>query len=165
MSPARADIAIIGGGILGSSIAYHLGATGKAGRVVVIERDPTYEEAATPRGSGGIRQLFSLPENIAMSRYSLEFYRDFETTMAVDNEPAPIGFKEQGYLFLSDGGGHAEMEANFRQQETAGVQAELLDRDGILRHFPSIAVDDVSLGVYSPGDAWIDHPRFVLQVR
>ena len=62
----RAEIAIVGGGIVGSSIAYHLAASGRAGRVVVIEADPTYEHAASPRGSGGIRQLFSLPENVAM---------------------------------------------------------------------------------------------------
>ena len=63
------DIAIAGGGVIGSSIAYHLTRTGRAGRVAVIEPDPTYEFASTPRSAGGVlRRLFSLPENIEMSR-------------------------------------------------------------------------------------------------
>ena len=65
----RYDIVIIGGRIIGSSIAYHLAHDGRAGKVAVIERDPSYGEAATPRGSGGIRRLFRLPENVAMSGY------------------------------------------------------------------------------------------------
>ena len=52
----RYDIVVISGGIIGSSIDYHLAHDGRAGEVAVIERDPSYGEAATPRGSGGIRQ-------------------------------------------------------------------------------------------------------------
>ncbi len=152
----KADIAILGGGIIGSSIAYHLAATGRAGRVVVIERDPTYEFAATPRANGGIRLLFSLPENIAMARYGRDFYAGFADRMAVDGTPAEIGFRRQGYLFLSDQGGAAQMEANFHTQTANGVEAELLDPQQIQTLFPSVAVDDVELGVYSPNDACID---------
>ena len=78
----RNNITIIGGGIIGTSIAYHLARTGKAGNVMVVERDRTYAEAATPRGSGGIRQLFSLPENIAMAQFGLSFYKNFDTVMS-----------------------------------------------------------------------------------
>ncbi len=152
----KAGIVIVGGGIIGASVAHHLAVAGAGADTVVIERDPTYEWAATPRGSGGIRQLFSLPENIELSRYGLAFYRDFETAMAVAGEPAPIGFRQQGYLFLSDRGGHADMEANFQAQAALGVDAQLLDADAIQSRFPAITVDDVALGVYSPSDAWID---------
>ncbi|MBL6599551.1 MAG: FAD-binding oxidoreductase [Alphaproteobacteria bacterium] len=151
----RHDIVIIGGGIIGSSIAYHLANAG-AGDVAVIERDPTYEIAATPRGSGGIRQLFSLPENVAMTRHGLPFYECFDEIMAVDGESPAISFRRQGYLFVSDGGDAATMEANFRNQETLGVAAELLDGPALERLFPSIRADDVDIAVYSPNDAWID---------
>lgn len=152
----RADIAILGGGIIGSSIAWHLAESGRAGRVAVIERDPTYEFAATPRANGGIRLLFSLPENIAMARYGRDFYAGFAERMAIDGTAADIAFRRQGYLFLSDNGGAKQMEANHAVQVANGVEAELLDPAGVQALFPSIAVDDVDLAVYSPNDAWID---------
>lgn len=166
----RCDILIIGGGIVGSSIAYHLargrggqgGGQGGGGEIVVVEPDPTYEFAATPRGNGGIRQLFSLPENIAMARYGLGFFRDFETEMAVDGEPARIGFRRQGYLLVSDRGDHRRMEENFHLQAASGVRAERLDRDRLRTRFPSLRTDDVALAVHSPDDAWID-PYAALQ--
>ena len=82
-----ADIIIIGGSIMGSSIAYHLAMTGRAGDVCVIEPDPSYEWAAAPRSSGGVRLMHGLPENIEMSRYGREVYKDFARLMDVDGQP------------------------------------------------------------------------------
>ncbi len=82
------DVLIIGGGVIGSSIAYHLAADGRGGRITVIERDPTFERATSPRSLGGIRQQFSLPENIQMSQYSLGVYLDFADIRAVDGGAA-----------------------------------------------------------------------------
>ena len=95
-----AKVVIIGGGVIGSSIAYYLAQAGYAGDVVVVEPDPTYEFAATPRATGGIRQLYTVPENIRMSQYGHEIYGQFETLMAVDGEPARIDFHRAGYLWL-----------------------------------------------------------------
>lgn len=156
------DILIIGGGIVGSSIAYHLARDGRGGAIVVVEPDPTYEFAATSRGNGGIRQLFSLPENIAMAQYGLAFFRDFEAAMAVDGEPAPIGFRRRGYLLISDAGGHHQMERNFHVQSAHGVRADCLDRAALRARFPALRTDDVALAVHSPDDAWID-PHAALQ--
>jgi FAD-dependent oxidoreductase domain-containing protein 1 len=158
----RSDILIIGGGIVGSSIAYHLALGGRSGDIIVVEPDPTYALAATPRGNGGIRQLFSLPENIAMARYGLSFFRQFETEMAVDGDLVPIGFRRQGYLFISDRGGDRQMEQNFRLQIANEVQADCLDREALHARFPSLRTDDVALAVHSPDDAWID-PYAALQ--
>jgi glycine/D-amino acid oxidase-like deaminating enzyme len=152
----RYDIAIIGGGLLGSSVAYHLAVSGRAGSIAVLEPDPTYELATTPRGSGGVRRLFSRPENVALGRYGLEFYGRFAETLAVGGEPADVSFKPQGYLFLSDAGGAEQMERNFAVQTANGVEAELLDRAALRTRFPSVNFDDVPLGVSTPDDAWID---------
>ena len=102
------DVVIAGGGIIGSSIAYHLASAG-VGAICVVERDPTYEFAATPRSNGGIRRLFSRQQNIEMAAYGLEFYRNFAATMGVDDTPAEVSFRRQGYLFVSDAGGAEQM--------------------------------------------------------
>ena len=150
------DIVIIGGGIIGSSVAYHLARDGRAGTIAVIERDITYSEAATPRGSGGIRQLFSLPENIEMARYGLDFYKQFDQTMSSKGDQISISFRRQGYLFVSDAGNEKVMEQNFHNQQKMGVKAQLLDNTNLEQLFPSIYNNDVKLAVYSPDDAWID---------
>ena len=150
------DIVIIGGGIIGSSVAYHLARDGRAGTIAVIERDITYSEAATPRGSGGIRQLFSLPENIEMARYGLDFYKKFDQTMSSKGDQISISFRRQGYLFVSDAGNEKVMEQNFHKQQKMGVKAQLLDKTNLEQLFPSIYNNDLKLAVYSPDDAWID---------
>lgn len=150
------DVLIIGGGLVGSSVAYHLAKSGRGGRIIVIEPDPTYEFATTPGASGGVRRLFSRPENVALGSYGLEFYSTFHETMAVDDEPADISFKPQGYLFLSDAGDSAQMRANYETQTANGVAAELLEPSELKGRYPSVNFDDVDIGVLTPDDAWID---------
>ena len=157
-----AKIVIIGGGVIGSSIAYNLAFAGHAGDAVVIEPDPTYEFAATPRATGGIRQLFTLPENIRMSQYGHEVYGEFETLMAVEGERAPIGFQRMGYLWL--GAGKTDIDAlmaNWRVQSAHGVRVELLDRGGVQHRFPSMRVEDIDIAAFSPDDGFLD-PHGVL---
>lgn len=150
------DIVIIGGGIVGSAAAYFLARTGRAGSIAVIEPDPSYEFSATPAANGGIRQLFSLPENIRMAQYGLDFFADFHTTMAIDDQPGDIGFRRRGYLFISDDGDHTQMEINHRLQESLGARVDLLDGAGLAARFPSLNVSDVALATHSPDDAWIN---------
>jgi FAD-dependent oxidoreductase domain-containing protein 1 len=73
----KADIIIVGGGVIGASIAYNLLNDGFTGRVVVFEKDGIYEFASTPRSAGGIRQLFTTTVNIQLSKYSLQVYKIF----------------------------------------------------------------------------------------
>ncbi len=145
------DIAVIGGAIVGSAAAYFLARSGRAGSIAVIEPDPSYEFSATPAANGGIRQLFSLPENIRMARYGLDFFADFHKTMDLD-----IGFRRRGYLFISDDGDHAQMETNHRLQDSLGARVDLLDGAGLAECFPSLNVADVALATHSPDDAWIN---------
>lgn len=152
----RCDILIIGGGIVGSAIAYFLARSGRAGTITVIEPDPTYEFAATPTANGGIRQLFSLPENISLAQYGLRFFQEFAAEMSVDGQDADIGFRRRGYLFLSNNGDHAAMEKNHRLQSAMGACVDLLDREALKDRFPSINTDGIELAVHSPDDAWIN---------
>lgn len=151
----KADVVIIGGGIIGSAIAYFL-LRDHRGHVVVVEPDSSYAQATTPSGAGGVRQLFSLPEHIRMSRYSLDFYRRFPRTMAIDGAPAEIDFRPGGYLFVVGAAGARQLEANYRLQLAEGVRVELWDRDALARRFPSIGRTDVAAAVYSPDDGWLD---------
>src|ERR1700758_3160221 len=75
-SSARCDVAIVGGGVMGSSIAYHLKSDpGFAGDVVVVERAPTYARASSALSASSIRQQFSTPLNIHLSRHGIGFLR------------------------------------------------------------------------------------------
>ncbi len=152
----KADIIIVGGGIVGSSIAYHLSQLAGAGTVLVLERDHTYTHAATPLANGGIRRLFSLPENIQMADFGLSFYQRFSEDMRVEGHSADIGFRRQGYLFISDNGGAAQMEENFRMQESMGVPVTLLSPTELSRRFSSVKTTGVDLAVLSDQDGWID---------
>ena len=95
-----AEVVIVGGGIVGSAIAYYLSiAEGAAQRrVVIVERDAGYTQASTGRSAGGLRQQFSTPENIAMSQATLGLFRRLE---AAFGSSAEVGFREWGYLLLA----------------------------------------------------------------
>lgn len=156
------DVVVIGGGAIGASVAYFLRRHPKACSVAVIERDRTYTQASTPRASGGVRRLFALPENIALSNFSIPFYQRFETEMAVDGEPARIDFRKNGYLFIVASADVAALERNFRVQQDNGVNVVWLDQDGLQRKFPSMNVADLAAAVHSPDDGWLD-PYSVLR--
>src|SRR5690242_18957407 len=100
MSTQAYDVVIVGGAAVGSAVAYfltyHLGFTGS---VAVIERDPTSAWCATTVSAASIRQQFSTPENIRMSRFGVAFFRDLKTRFGAD---ADIAFHERGYLLMAE---------------------------------------------------------------
>ena len=146
------DVLVIGGGAIGASIAYFLRTRPAAPRVVVVERDPTYALASTPRASGGVRRLFSGPENIALSNFSIPFYQRFHETMAMDGVPAEIGYRNGGYLFIVPEAGRAALEQNIAAQHRLGVRVDLLERNALRARFPSMFVDDLAAGAHSLDD-------------
>src|SRR6478752_10890450 len=95
-----ADVAIIGGAIVGSATAYFVKQLAPAASVVVIEPDPTYEFASTLRASGGARRQFSCPENIEMSNFGIPFIGDADHELAIDGSPAHVEWRRGGYLFI-----------------------------------------------------------------
>lgn len=156
--PNLNTILIVGGGVIGASVAYHLAAAQSGARIVVVEPDPTYARAATPRATGTVRRTFSLPEKIQMSLYGHEIFAKFEDIATVGGElVADIQFRKHGYLYMVRG---AEKVADIeRLQKLISVhypEIMVIDRQGIAARFPSLRVDDVDAGLFAPDDGWID---------
>jgi len=163
--PAQSwDVIIIGGGVIGSSIAYFLAAEpGFDGRVLVVERAPGYRQASTSLSVGGVRHQFSTEQNIAMSLYATEFLRDIGTHLAVDDWVPNVSFRENGYLFLASAAGREVLEHNFAEQTRLGADIQWLEPAALARRFPGLAVDDIVAGTYgASGEGWLD-PYALLQ--
>lgn len=157
----RYDVVIVGGGLIGSSVAYFLKMADSRTSVCVIEADPSYEFASTLRASGGARRLFSCPENIEMSNFSIEFIKTFPETMATKDGLAEVGWREKGYLFIVGQKDMPMLEASFEQQRTLGCEVYLLNQTELKQRFPSMNVSDLTAGNYSPRDGWCDPNSFL----
>ena len=149
MGTATTDVAIVGGGVMGSAIACFLRSDpGFHGRVVVFERDPTYRRASSALSASSIRQQFSTPENIAMSSFGFDFLRDIDRHLAVDGEAPPdIGLTERGYLYLATAAGETVMREIHETQVAHGAEVVLLSPDDLATRFPWLSTDGVALGI------------------
>lgn len=151
------DVLIIGGGIVGCATALHLKLAAPSICVEVIEPDPSYEFAATTRASGGIRQLFTQPENIQLSQYTLGIIREWSEFAAVDGEPpSDLAWHGQGYLFIVEERQREALKANLETQRQHGVQAHWYEADELAATYSGLATDDLAAGVLSPEDGWLD---------
>jgi glycine/D-amino acid oxidase-like deaminating enzyme len=150
-------IVIVGGGIMGSCIAYHLAVAGAAADVVVIEPDPTYEFAATPRAVGGVRLQHALPENVEMSLYGDSVYSDFANQVtggAVQYDPQ---FYRMGYLYMVQGASQVSaLNAIADMLESKGVRLHRLDRSQMRSRYPSFHFNHADAATLSPDDGQID---------
>ena len=154
------DVVIVGGGVIGSSVAYHLTAhAGFGGRVAVIERDPTYAGASSSLSTSAIRQQFGTAPNIQMSDYSIGFLRRVQEALNVGGEDAGIGLREPGYLILGTPGQVAEFEAKNAVQLACGIRTELLTPGEAKRRHPWLNVDDLGIVSFGPEkEGWFDGP-------
>ncbi len=158
----RHDVAIVGGGVVGLSVAYFVKRLAPSADVAVVERDPTYEFASTLRASGGARRQFSCPENIAMSSSGIPFIPGADEELAVDGEPAHVEWRAGGYLFIVGAEAVETLRANHAAQRGQGVRADWLDADALRARFPSMNLDGIVAGVHTPDDGWCD-PNGLLQ--
>ena len=158
------DVVIVGGGVMGSSVAYFLkGWLNFPGSVLVVERDPTYADAATPRAAGGIRQQFSTPENIRMGRFAADFIKRAGEYLAVDDDAPLIPFVENGYLFLASSAGMDILRGNHEIQKSLGADNVLLSAEEVQARFPWMNTDDLAGGCYGlKNEGWTD-PYGLLQ--
>jgi glycine/D-amino acid oxidase-like deaminating enzyme len=81
LGAGRRDVVIVGGGVVGSAVAYFTRLLAPSAHIAVLERDSTYEFASTLRASGGARRQFSCRENIAMSNFSIPFIEAADATL------------------------------------------------------------------------------------
>jgi glycine/D-amino acid oxidase-like deaminating enzyme len=152
----RHDVAIIGGGMVGSAVAYQLLALEPGLSVAVIEPDSTYEFASALRASGGCRVQFSRPENIQMSKYGIAFIKAFDARMGTATHPAHAEWVEGGYLFIVPPEAVSNLERNALRQQAHGCRVDVLTRAELKRKFPSMRVDDLGAGAHTPHDGWCD---------
>lgn len=147
-----ADVVIIGAGIVGSSIAYHLTANG-CPNVLVIERESSPGKGSTGKSMGGVRAQFSTPVSIQMSLYSIPFYASFEERLGF-----PCDYRPQGYLFCATTEKQLDyLRTNYAQQVRMGLEnVRLVSGDEIRSMFPQLRADDILGGSFCSTDGFVD---------
>jgi sarcosine oxidase subunit beta len=146
--PEKADVIIIGGGIIGASIAFHLGRIG-INDVMLFEKGQP-GEGSTGKCAGGIRVQFSTEINILFSIYSKKIFDSFRENLGVDPE-----FQKIGYLFLASKSSQWEiLKANAVLLESGGCEIELLTPEDIRRRWPFINTADIIGGSFTPNDGY-----------
>jgi glycine/D-amino acid oxidase-like deaminating enzyme len=154
-------IAIVGGGAIGSAIAYFLTQPPEAGSsrydVTVIERDFTYARASSALSASSIRQQFSTDVNIAMSQFGIDFLRRVDTLLAVGTEAPALGLVEPGYLYLATPAGSRQLRENHAVQKKSGVEVALLAPEALVHRFPWLSTEGIELGSLGlAGEGWFD---------
>jgi sarcosine oxidase subunit beta len=147
-----AEVVIIGGGIVGASIAWHLTDAG-CRNVLIVERESHQGKGSTGKSMGGVRAQFATAPNIQMSLYSIKFYSEFDQRLG-----QPGGYRPQGYLFVATADKHLNyLRTNQALQHSLGLtQAQMVSRDEIVARVPQLRSDDILGGSFCPTDGFVD---------
>ncbi|WP_248323217.1 FAD-binding oxidoreductase [Caballeronia sp. Sq4a] len=160
------QIVIVGGGVIGSSVAYFLRASDPGVQVTVIERDPTYARSSSALSAASIRQQFSTPLSVRMSLFGIEFLRDIGERLEVNGERPSIDLHEGGYLFLATPRGEDTLRENHAMQRALGADITLLDPAALRARFPWLNTDDLAAGAFGErGEGWFDGYGLVQALR
>jgi glycine/D-amino acid oxidase-like deaminating enzyme len=145
---ASYDVVIIGGAMLGSATAWFLSHNPDfTGRVLVVERDPSYANAATSHTNSCIRQQFSNPLNVQISQFGAEFVQNLPRFMGEASGAPKLKIQNFGYMYLANTPQFADhLRASHAAQITAGAATRLLSADEIKAQYPFYATDDLILG-------------------
>jgi glycine/D-amino acid oxidase-like deaminating enzyme len=150
-------VIIVGGAAHGASLAYHLAAGGFGGSVLLIEKDPTFQYAATALSASSIRQQFSTAPNIAISLYGIQFLRNIGALLEVDGDRPTISLREGGYLFLATPDGADVLSENHALQVSMGADIVHLDPSGLAAQFPWLSTEGLAAGCWGrSGEGWFD---------
>ncbi|HLG17093.1 MAG TPA: FAD-binding oxidoreductase [Blastocatellia bacterium] len=147
-----ADVVIVGGGIVGASVAFHLAQAGCT-NVLIVERESQQGLGSTGKSAGGVRAQFATPINIQMSLYSIPFFARFE-----DETGHTAGYKPHGYLFVATTERHLDyLKANHAQQAALGLEgARIISAAEVREMVPQLRSDDVIGGSFCPTDGFVD---------
>ena len=153
----KADVAIIGGGIMGSALAYWLTRLDPNIAVAVIERDPAYAQASSSLSAASIRQQFTTAVNIRISQASIGFLRQADELLEVEGSSVDIGLKERGYLYLAPASGLESLRRAHVIQRELGAAVALLTAAELAARFPWLNTSDLSAGSLGiKGEGWFD---------
>ena len=161
MAVARSyDTVVIGGGVIGWSVAWWLKHRSPTMSIGVVERDPTLRIASTVLSAGSIRQQFSLVENIDISLFGAQFIKDIDSYLGVPGSvdgPVGVDFVEGGYLFLGSEKSLPILRDNFALQQERGADNVMLSADELAARFPWMNVDGVAAGTLGlSNEGWFD---------
>ncbi len=147
------DVVIIGGAMIGSAVAWYLSTNADfQGRILVVERDPSYQFASTAHSHSCMRQQFSTAINVRISQYCAEFVRDFRTLIGAAEAPE-IAVHYFGYLYLANSAELARrLRRNQQMQAALGAGTQILTRANLARRFPFFKLDDIVLGSLNTRD-------------
>jgi sarcosine oxidase, subunit beta len=147
-----ADVVIIGGGIVGSSVAYHLTDLGCT-NVLIVEREAQQGLGSTAKSAGGVRAQFASAVNIEMSRYSIDFFSRFEELTGITAQ-----YRPHGYLLIATSPAHLDQLAANRQIQAAHglTNVQAVTREDIVSILPQINSRDILGGNFCPSDGFVD---------
>ncbi|WP_298919768.1 FAD-binding oxidoreductase [uncultured Roseobacter sp.] len=139
------DVVIIGGAIYGSSVAWWLTQmSGFQGRILVVEKDPTYEFAGTSHTNSCIRQQFSNKVNIGVSQFGAEFIKNFQRLMGDDPDVPELLLQSYGYMYMADTPEFADtLRQSQKVQESLGAGTKFMTADEIAEKYPFYMLDDI----------------------
>ena len=163
MAQANRTIAIVGGAIIGSAIAWFLREKGFAGRIVVVERDPSYKQSSTALSAASIRTQFGCAVNVAMSLFGAEFFRNLKPRFGPD---ADIGWVERGYLILGAAGSERARRAGVDMQRAAGAEIAVFSPQEAKDRFSWLNIDDLAIATFGlRNEGWFDAWSFLSLIR
>ena len=153
MQNNKPDVLIIGGGVMGCSIAYHLTQRG-CQNVVVVERN-TLGSGSTSKAAGGIRQQFSSESNVRLSMYSVDFFEHFQERLGLASDEGDVDFHQVGYLFLlSTPDEMDDFKQNVALQQRLGLDVRLLTPAQAGDICPGLYTDDLVGATFCPSDGY-----------
>jgi glycine/D-amino acid oxidase-like deaminating enzyme len=148
------DVVIVGGGVVGSAAAHYLRKLGFTGSIAIVEKDTTWQSGCTARSCGGLRQQFSTPENIALSKFGVTVVKNLKEEFGAG---ADAGFREQGYLILATASGMPVLAENHAVQIAHGAHNVLLTGSELAARFPWLNPDGLAGGCFGlSGEGWVD---------